>query len=452
MPVYESHTRDYTRLELGPRLCKERQRQGLTLLQLANRCGISASKLSQIENNVQVADVSEALAIAGALGTPLNSLLPRDRALPCQITRYQEIRDTPPRDVFVAGPHLASERHNGQFWPLADLFVGRQLDPVLLRILPGESAQFCHHHEREFAFVLKGRVEFNIITPGGTFKEMLARGDCIHLRSDLPHRFACTSAEPADIVRITSAHSAPVIPGLDWASPVPASYFCDSTAPASLSLGCALSRLRRGYGWNVTDVAQMVGIRPKQLEQIERGEKPVPLNVMLMLARAYGKPLREFLPNVSEEAPYFEVRRSAEIPELLERRRRLPTDRPETLVPNSYHPITPNFPALHMYPYFVRIRNVDLETLVPHQHHGHEFLYVLQGEVELLTYAEDEELRIMLGAGDCCYLDASVPHLIRGETRNPYSATSAELIDVYWCPLGEKYLFDGDSTGERGCN
>jgi mannose-6-phosphate isomerase-like protein (cupin superfamily) len=188
----------------------------------------------------------------------------------------------------------------------------------------------------------------------------------------------------------------------------------------------------------------MVGIRQRQLEQIEAGEKPAPMDVLVVLARAYGKPLRELLRDLSDDGPYYAVRRSAEIPGLLERRRRLPTDRPNAPVPNSYHPLTPDFPAVHMFPYFIRIRNVDIDTLVPHQHHGHEFFYVLQGEIELVTLAEGEDIRVMLGPGDCCYLDASVPHLLRGETRNPYSTTSAELIDVYWCPLGENYLFDSD--------
>jgi quercetin dioxygenase-like cupin family protein len=95
-----------------------------------------------------------------------------------------------------------------------------------------------------------------------------------------------------------------------------------------------------------------------------------------------------------------------------------------------------------MYPYLVRLLQVDVETLTMHEHHGHEFIYVLGGELELTTYAQDKQVTEVLRPGDSCYLDSSVPHLVRGVNRNPYSETTAEVIDVFWSPLGEHYLFE----------
>lgn len=48
-------------------------------------------------------------------------------------------------------------------------------------------------------------------------------------------------------------------------------------------------------------------------------------------------------------------------------------------------------------------------------------LYVLEGELELTTFIGRQETH---------------------EVRNPYSETSADVLDVFWCPLGEGYLFD----------
>jgi mannose-6-phosphate isomerase-like protein (cupin superfamily) len=126
--------------------------------------------------------------------------------------------------------------------------------------------------------------------------------------------------------------------------------------------------------------------------RIERGDRSIPFEVVMTLARAFGKP-----------------------------------------------PIA-EFPAKQMYPYFLRLLNVDIEMLLHHEHHGQEFIYVLEGELELTTYSGDRAPEI-LRAGDACYLDSTVPHLLRSWTRNPYSETSAEVIDVFWCPLGEDYLF-----------
>ena len=94
-----------------------------------------------------------------------------------------------------------------------------------------------------------------------------------------------------------------------------------------------------------------------------------------------------------------------------------------------------------MYPCLLRLLNVELETLTLHEHHGQEFMYVLEGELELITYAGSQRVTETLRAGDSCYLDSSVPHLLHSSTRNPYSETSAAVIDVFWCPLGEAYLF-----------
>ena len=77
----------------------------------------------------------------------------------------------------------------------------------------------------------------------------------------------------------------------------------------------------------------------------------------------------------------------------------------------------------------------------PSEHHGEEFIFVLEGQLVLTTLAEDKKVEEVLRAGDSCFLDASVPHALRGETRNPYSETSATVLDVFWCPLGETYLF-----------
>ena len=206
MPVYESHTREYKGFALGQRLCAERQLQRLTLQDVAARCGLSPTKLSQIENDLHVLDVDQAHAIARALGTTLKALLPSDRLLPYQVTRYAEVRDRAPREALVVGPRPYRNATTGS----SGLSLTCSSDGnSSLSVVPGQAPQFCYHHERQFAFVLKGRVKFQMITPRGTLSEVLYRGDCIHLRSDLPHCFVCLSEEPAEVVQVASGHRLP---------------------------------------------------------------------------------------------------------------------------------------------------------------------------------------------------------------------------------------------------
>jgi transcriptional regulator with XRE-family HTH domain len=451
MPVFESHLSDYSGWGMGSRICEERQRRGLTLQDLAVGSGLSMARLSQIENGLYIPDLKQTHDIAGALGRTIDFFLPSDRTLPYQLKRYREVRESAPLSTGASTDPPASE-----LWPLADLFIGRQMEPLLVRLNPGHAPQYRHHPGLEFAFVVKGRVEFLLKTTDGEHREELHRGDCIYIRSHHPHTFRCLDAQPAECIHVLSSQSAGGLSGFEWLPDALAGRrnghgAANGNAARGIELptllGAELAALRRARGWTIPELAQIAKVRERHVEQVENGDRTPTLDVLGRFARAFGKPLRELLHDPREERPYYFVRRSSEIPGLPARPRRLPTDRPDAPTPNSFYPLFSDFPTVHMYPYLVRIRNIDMQMLVPHDHHGHEFLYVLSGEIELVTYGEDKKMSTVLSPGDSCYLDATVPHLLRGETRNPYSTSAAELIDVFWCSLGEQYLFDTANAG-----
>jgi hypothetical protein len=47
-------------------------------------------------------------------------------------------------------------------------------------------------------------------------------------------------------------------------------------------------------------------------------------------------------------------------------------------------------------------------------------------------------------AGDACFIDSTVPHRFVGTNVNPFEPRAAEVLTVFWSPLGEAYLFDPD--------
>jgi len=436
MPAYASHSIDYAIQKLGARVNEERRRQGLTLQELAGRSGISVSRLSQIENGHHVLDAVQADAIAEAFGLSLEAFLPADVTIPYVLARDIEIRTAAADDSSVESALLVDGE---QSWPLAERFVGRHLEPRLTRLAPGAD-RFCYHHEHEFTFVLQGTIEFTIKTPGGVQREELGRGDCIHFRSSLPHRVRAPGGEAAECIQVISSGAAPLSAGQDWRL---TGFFPegDSEDGGAQVIGRELGALRESRGWTTEQVARMVGLKDRHLEQIESGTRRLPLDVMIRLARAFGKPLREFVRNTRNAGPHYFVQRSSDMPALAARQRRMPTDRENAPTPNVFYPLASGFPTRHMYPYLIRVRNVDTETLARHEHHGEEFMYVLEGQLEVTTYAEDRQVKEILRPGDSCYIDASVPHFVRGITRSPYSQISAEVLDVFWCPLGETYLF-----------
>src|SRR5947208_6225937 len=446
MPLYTSHLLEYGELKLGGRIRSARQRNGLTLRTLASRVGTSSARLSQIENERIRLDLQEVLQFAEALDLPLDSLIPADVSLPYQLTRDADVRlRTPPPTIFARpddGSGVPSPHH---YSPLADLFVGRHLEPVLGRIMPiaEHELQFCYHHEEEFAFALRGTVEFRIKTPDGERREELQRGDCVYFRSDLPHAFRSLEPEPAESLHVFCSPSASVDGGIEWVRSRAIAYEGNGSADdRQRQVGEKLRLLREVHGWPLERVARSAGLTERHVAGIERGERPVPLEAMLKLARAFGKPLRELIGLAVARQPYYFVRRSSDIPSIPSRARRTPVERPNVPRSKTCQPLVSGFPAQEMYPYFLRLLNVGLETLTLHEHHGQEFIYILEGELELTTYRGREQVRDVLHAGDSCYIDSTVPHLLRSWTRNPYSETSAEVIDVFWCPLGQEYLFE----------
>jgi transcriptional regulator with XRE-family HTH domain len=134
MLVYSSHLLRYEELRVGERIRDARQDRRMTLKQLADRMGTSSARLSQIENDHIGLDIQELLAFADALELPLDRFVPADVRLPYQITRDSELRQRAPRPAILATPDGDGVASPHSYWPLAGLFVGQHLEPILARI------------------------------------------------------------------------------------------------------------------------------------------------------------------------------------------------------------------------------------------------------------------------------------------------------------------------------
>lgn len=444
MPVYTSHLVAYRDLRLGQRLRDARQSRGLTLRQLASGGGISVARLSEIENGLYTPDLEQIGKIAALLHVAPQSFLPEDKRVPYYIAREGRVRALPPKQIRLVshenGSRIARTLSH-HYWPLAEEFTGRHLEPILGRICPADSSngQFCYHDAEEFVIVLRGRIGFDCRTPGGTQHEELRAGDCIYFRSNLAHSLCSLETEPAQTLHVL----APGRSGFDgvtgWASIVMSE---SGNRSITGEFGDRLCVLRESRGWTLARLAAAVGLSERHLQRIERGERAAPVDQVLVLARAFGLPVSELVGSLAAGPPWYSVQRSADLANVPNRVRRTPVERLDAPRSKTCQPLAPGFAARHMYPYFIRLLNVDIATLNFHEHHSHEFIYVLAGELELRIQTSEYLTTEVLHPGDSCYLDSTVPHMIRGHTRSPYSATSAEVIDVFWSPLGESYLFE----------
>jgi XRE family transcriptional regulator, regulator of sulfur utilization len=179
---------------LGARVRALREAMDLSLRDLAERSGVSAPMLSQVERGETSPTLQVATRIAAGLELRLSQLLRLDEDGAVTIVRRGERR---------AGP--AAHGHSYE---------------VLTPPLPGQRAELSRHtlapggttggpgdppmHEpgsRETALVQAGTLV--LACDGGRYE--LAAGDCVTFDADLPHHFENPGTEDAVVLAVVSA-------------------------------------------------------------------------------------------------------------------------------------------------------------------------------------------------------------------------------------------------------
>jgi transcriptional regulator with XRE-family HTH domain len=181
---------------IGPRIRALRDAMELSLRDLADRCGVSAPMLSQVERGETSPTLAVAARIAAGLELTLSQLLRLDEGATVAIVREADRR-----------PGTSDPRS------------GHQAE-ILTPPLPGQRAELSRHvlaagaktggpgdppmHEpgsRESALVQAGSVVLQI--DGERYE--LAAGDCVTFDADLPHHFENPGLSDAVLLAVVSA-------------------------------------------------------------------------------------------------------------------------------------------------------------------------------------------------------------------------------------------------------
>jgi transcriptional regulator with XRE-family HTH domain len=155
---------------LGKRLRALRNERGLTLVQLGQQVGLSASYLSQIERGVTMPSLARLTTIARALDVEVRYFFEDDASAPCVVKLNQGKRLSGTADALV---ELLS----------ADS-TDKKIQPYRLVCQPGASRdQPPTHPGEEFGFVLTGQLTVTV----GDETFVLEAGDSIHYQTLQPH-------------------------------------------------------------------------------------------------------------------------------------------------------------------------------------------------------------------------------------------------------------------------
>ncbi len=406
---------------------------------------MSSANLSAIENEKAVLDTERLAAIADALGLLPQSLFPKSPNRHFQISHQTDLDTLGANALNVIDRSTGVESaHHNVLRPLAGEFVGKHIAPFHIKVLPvpDEEILFITHHHEEFLLVVRGELEYLILTPDGLDRRILAPGDCMYLRSSLPHCIRSASREPAYAIDVV--HS---IYGTVDTESTGLSVYSSKATEQNLTeqIADGVAWLRHSAGMSMSDFARELKISVRTLADIERGRKAASIEVLVTACRRFRKPLEYFVSNHRNERPFYFIQRAAEIGVLPPRPRRRLVD--STWSETQYRSLAAGFGPRGMYPYYVTLRSPAPHAASLHEHHGQEFVYVLSGEVTLVTLLEGKRYLEKLVAGDTCFIDSTVPHRFLGMGLSPYAESSAEIVDVYWCPLGESYLFEENRGG-----
>ncbi len=178
---------------VGKRVRALRDSMGLSLRDLAERSGVSAPMLSQVERG----DTSPTLTIAGRIAQGLELTL-------SQLLRLDEAEHVV---VVPNGTGRTRERGGHRTEELTPALPGQRADVSRHTLEPGASTggpKDPPMHEagaRETALVLTGRL--TLVVDGEA--RQLVQGDAVTFDADLPHHFENRDRSPCEFVAVVAA-------------------------------------------------------------------------------------------------------------------------------------------------------------------------------------------------------------------------------------------------------
>jgi transcriptional regulator with XRE-family HTH domain len=181
-------------VEVGPRIKALREAMDLSLRDLAERCGVSAPMLSQVERGETSPTLSVAAKIASGLELSLSQLLRLDESDGVTLVRAGER---------LGGGHARGHRYEVLTPPVP----GQRAEVSLHTLAPGaatggpDDPPMHEAGSRETAVVLKGVMR--LVTDGTAHD--LEQGDAVTFDADLPHHFENPGRREAQIMSVIAA-------------------------------------------------------------------------------------------------------------------------------------------------------------------------------------------------------------------------------------------------------
>ena len=173
----------------------------------------------------------------------------------------------------------------------------------------------------------------------------------------------------------------------------------------AISHGHKLRAIREKRGFSIDELAAKTGIEIDALTRLEAGETFLPLGQLIRLSKALSLKMSDVI-STGEEA--FTIVRAGE-------RRRFSRFGMAKQASHGYEyeSLAPDKKDRMMEPFIVTLQPAASDE--PSSHDGQEFIFVLDGEMEVMV----EGTRDVLRPGDAIYYDSTSTHLVRAHGDKP---------------------------------
>ena len=187
-------------------------------------------------------------------------------------------------------------------------------------------------------------------------------------------------------------------------------------------IGSKIKGIRESKNLSVEEIAERSGLSVDQINSIETDQNLPSLGPLIKIARALGVRLGTFMDDSDALGPV--VCRAEE----REQNRSISFSNGATDARKhmEYHPLAQQKAGRHMEPFVIDINPEDAPDFQLSAHEGEEFIYVMNGEVEII-YGKDT---YTLKEGDSIFYDSIVKHHVHGAP-----GKSAKILAVVYIPF-----------------
>ena len=187
-------------------------------------------------------------------------------------------------------------------------------------------------------------------------------------------------------------------------------------------VGAKIKGLRETKDLSIDVIAERSGLTVEQIESIENDVNLPSLGPLIKIARALGVRLGTFMDDNDALGPIVCRAEDREKDSSIS----FSNGATDARKHMEYHPLAQQKAGRHMEPFVIDINPEENPNFQLSDHEGEEFIYVMQGEVEIVYGKETYTLK----EGDSIFYDSIVKHHVHGAP-----GKSAKILAVVYIPF-----------------